>query len=211
MSAVRGLAELQAGWSDVRAEWDALRRSMTHLPTVDRLIDAPPGWDGSWEWFSLHSFTHWEPRARTVAPRTVELLEGIDGLVQAAFSILKPGTFLHPHRGLNTGVLRGLMGVVVRQPEVCGMLVGDRRMDLGEGDLRLFDDTFEHAAWNDGTEERVALLLEIRHPARGLPDRFNRLCQRAYRHHTQVRKGIERVEPLMREAEASSLPPGPRL
>jgi len=203
LSSVRGLGELQANWATVRAEWDALRSSYDRLPTMERILGGPPGWDGSWEWFSINSFSRWEPRARAAVPATVELLEGVEGLVQAAFSILKPGTFLHPHRGTNTGVLRGLMGIVVPEPEACGTLVGDCRMDLSEGVMELFDDTFEHAAWNAGTTERVALLLEIRHPARGLPDRFNRLCQRAYRHHAVVQKGIERLEPLMLELEES--------
>lgn len=199
-----GLVELRRAWADIRCEWEEIRHRLDRLPTMDRIIGQPPGWDGDWEWFAIHTYSRWEPWAVTAAPRTVALLRGVTGLRQAAFSVLTPGTFLHPHRGVNTGVLRGLLGLVVDEPEQCGMLVGDRRMDLGPGVLRIFDDTQEHAAWNAGSTERVALLLEIERPARGLAGGVNRLCQRVYRHHGLVAHGIDRVDELMREAELPS-------
>lgn len=194
---VDGLDAVVTAAPAIRQEWRDLRERMGPMPTVDDLIGREPGWDGAWESYAIRGTSDWFDHARRQVPRTVAVLDGVAGLVQASFSVLRPGTYLRPHRGPNTGVIRALLGVAVPEPGACGMLVGAERMDLAEGDLAVFDDTYEHAAWNLGTVDRVALLLEIRHPARGLPDRFNRTCQRAFRHYPMVVRGNRRFEELV--------------
>lgn len=80
----------------------------------------------------------------------------------ALYSRLKPGTHIAPHHGLlNTRLICHLPLVV---PEGCAMRVGHETRAWRFGELTIFDDSFEHEAWNRGTSDRTVLLFEIWRP-----------------------------------------------
>lgn len=80
----------------------------------------------------------------------------------ALFSRLRPGTHIAPHHGmLNTRLICHLPLIV---PEGCGLRVGAETRAWREGELTIFDDSFEHEAWNRGTSDRTVLLFEIWRP-----------------------------------------------
>jgi len=80
----------------------------------------------------------------------------------ALFSLLKPGTHIFPHNGLlNTRLICHLPLIV---PDGCRFRVGNEVRAWEEGKLLIFDDSFEHEAWNEGTSRRVVLLFEIWRP-----------------------------------------------
>ena len=80
----------------------------------------------------------------------------------ALISILKPGTHIPPHHGmLNTRLICHIPLVV---PEGCRLRVGGQTRDVVEGQAMIFDDSFEHEAWNDGDAVRAVLLFEIWRP-----------------------------------------------
>ena len=49
-------------------------------------------------------------------------------------------------------------------PGGCSLRVGDEIQSWSRGEALVFDDSFEHEAWNRGTEMRVVLLFEIWRP-----------------------------------------------
>ena len=49
-------------------------------------------------------------------------------------------------------------------PDGCGIRVGAETRAWREGELMIFDDSFEHEAWNRGTSDRTVLLFEIWRP-----------------------------------------------
>src|SRR3546814_9705290 len=49
-------------------------------------------------------------------------------------------------------------------PDGCGLRVGAETRSWREGELLIFDDSFEHEAWNRGTSDRTILLFEIWRP-----------------------------------------------
>lgn len=80
----------------------------------------------------------------------------------ALWSLLKPGTHIQPHHGmLNTRLICHIPLVVNAD---CALRVGpeQRRWEIGKA--LVFDDSFEHEAWNRGAETRVILLFEIWRP-----------------------------------------------
>lgn len=78
------------------------------------------------------------------------------------FSRLSPGTHIRPHHGLlNTRLICHLPLVV---PPGCALRVGNETREWREGELLIFDDSFEHEAWNRGTATRTVLLFEIWRP-----------------------------------------------
>ncbi|MEN3747725.1 aspartyl/asparaginyl beta-hydroxylase domain-containing protein [Sphingomonas sp. HF-S3] len=78
------------------------------------------------------------------------------------FSVLRPGTHIRPHHGvLNTRLICHLPLIV---PPGCGIRVGAETREWREGKTLIFDDSFEHEAWNRGDATRVVLLFEIWRP-----------------------------------------------
>ena len=49
-------------------------------------------------------------------------------------------------------------------PPGCGFRVGAERREWQEGKAFVFDDTFEHEAWNDSDVPRAVLILDIWSP-----------------------------------------------
>lgn len=56
-----------------------------------------------------------------------------------------------PLKGNNYGVLRVQLGIIIPEPENCGLLVEGKLFNLKENEMLIFDDTFEHTAWNNGS------------------------------------------------------------
>jgi aspartate beta-hydroxylase len=57
----------------------------------------------------------------------------------------------------------------LRVPEGSGIRVGDSTRRWVEGEVVVFDDSFEHEAWNDGPGPRIVLVLDIWHPELNTP------------------------------------------
>jgi len=80
----------------------------------------------------------------------------------ALWSLLKPGTHIQPHHGLlNT---RLICHIPLIAPDDCAIRVGNETRAWREGEALIFDDSFEHEAWNRSDETRVILLFEIWRP-----------------------------------------------
>jgi len=87
----------------------------------------------------------------------------------ALWSLLKPGTHIQPHHGLlNTRLICHIPLIV---PHNCAIRVGNETRSWREGEALIFDDSFEHEAWNKSNETRVILLFEIWRPEISLDER----------------------------------------
>lgn len=125
----------------------------------------------SYDWSTFHFYRHGERIEENCArcPGTAALLESIDIMrvpgygPEAMFSVLKPHSRIPPHYGTVNGRLIVHLPLVV--PENCGALraAGEAR-GWQEGQLMVFDDSFEHEAWNDSDETRVVLIFDTWNP-----------------------------------------------
>ena len=87
----------------------------------------------------------------------------------ALWSLLKPGTHIQPHHGLlNTRLICHIPLIV---PGDCALRVGNETREWREGEALIFDDSFEHEAWNRSDSTRVVLLFEIWRPEISLEER----------------------------------------
>lgn len=123
-----------------------------------------PSWNGVYFW--RHGERRGDSHAR--CPRTSTALEALPlvhirgNAPEVMFSLLAPGTHILPHRGVtNTRVVCHLPLVV---PEECALVVGGERHVWREGEAVLFDDTYEHEAWNRGASTRVVLIADVWNP-----------------------------------------------
>lgn len=98
---------------------------------------------------------------RARCPATAAACASVPGLVNAGFSCFRPGTHLYPHHGELAGVLRCHLGLVVPAGDVALRFGDDVRRWLA-GQCLVFDDTFEHEAWNHADADRVVLLVTFR-------------------------------------------------
>ena len=165
------VAELEAATPAIRAELEAVSEGFA--PYVEGNPDRPlpnnpllndPAWG------ALHLWRGGEMVAANAArfPATMAALAKVP-IPQIAgrspmvlFSRLTPGTHIQPHHGLlNT---RLICHLPIIAPPGCGLRVGADVHEWRAGELVIFDDSFEHEAWNRGSETRTVLLFEIWKP-----------------------------------------------
>lgn len=143
---------LRDGWRDVRAEARALEQA------------AAPG--GTRSEFFLHRCGHARSENRARCPHTAALLDRIPGLATACFSVLAPGAHVAAHRGVTKGLVSCHLGLAVPHDGDVRMRVHDRTVRWAEGETLVFDDSYDHELWNDGSERRVVLLIRFERPLR---------------------------------------------
>jgi ornithine lipid ester-linked acyl 2-hydroxylase len=161
---------IEADWRKVRAELDALLPYAAHLPNFQDLSrDAAGGLsqDDGWKTFFFYAYGMKAVGNCRRCPETTKLLQQMPGMKTAFFSILAPGKHLPPHRGIYKGVLRLHLGLLIPEPaEMCAIRVGSQTRHWQEGRVMIFDDVFQHEAWNRTDGLRVVLFVDIMRPMR---------------------------------------------
>lgn len=173
--------EVEAATAAIRGELESLIAGADRFgPYVTASPDRPPpnnplldkpDWGAAWLWKDgeiaggMEALCPQALAALTHAPQPV--IPGSAPL--ALFSRLRPGTHIQPHHGmLNTRLICHLPLIV---PEGCALRVGAETRAWCEGELTIFDDSFEHEAWNRGTSDRTVMLFEIWRPDIGADER----------------------------------------
>ena len=82
----------------------------------------------------------------------------------ALFSATAPGTHITKHNGPTNKKLRVQLPLIVPEGDGCRLRVGDETHVLREGEVFIFDDSFEHEAWCETETTRVVLIFDIWHP-----------------------------------------------
>lgn len=171
------VAELEAGWTKIRAELDVLLAERDKIPNFQDISpDQKLLTEGAqWKTFFLYAYGHTVEGNCARCPETVRLLRAIPGMKTAMFSILAPGKHIPEHRGFYKGVLRYHLGLLIPPPaEASGIRVGRETRRWEEGKSLIFDDTFPHEAWNGSAAHRVVLFVDFVRPMPWLPDAMNR-------------------------------------
>ncbi|MBV8976043.1 MAG: aspartyl/asparaginyl beta-hydroxylase domain-containing protein [Alphaproteobacteria bacterium] len=170
------LAKLEAATETIREELIALAREdgQGFAPYVDHPEGSPLNqWaplNRSMKWNA--SFL-WKDGERIEAhchrcPKTAALLDGtpmaeIPGYAPTAFfSVLQPRTEIPPHTGVTNARLIVHLPLIV--PGNCRFRVGNVTREWRQGEAWVFDDTIEHAAYNDSDEIRIILIFDIWNP-----------------------------------------------
>ncbi|KJE76153.1 aspartyl/asparaginyl beta-hydroxylase domain-containing protein [Ferrimicrobium acidiphilum] len=197
---------LEDGWKDMRAELDELLGRRDDLPNFQDISRdvASISDDDQWKTvffmgYGYRSAANWER-----CPKTAALLEQVPGMTTAFFSILSPGKHLPPHRGPYRGVLRYHLGLRIPEPkELCGIEVGGETRHWEEGKSLLFDDGYQHSAWNDSTELRAVLFLDVVRPMSGAAKVTNDALLKAIAYSPFLRDAKKRHEAWERRFEGS--------
>ncbi|XP_066982298.1 aspartyl/asparaginyl beta-hydroxylase-like isoform X9 [Macrobrachium rosenbergii] len=81
---------------------------------------------------------------------------------QVKFSVMDPDTHVHAHTGPTNCRLRAHLGLVV--PSGVHLRVADQMVSWEEGKIIVFDDSWEHEVWHNGTTKRLVLIVDVWHP-----------------------------------------------
>jgi|ERR1051325_10522752 beta-hydroxylase len=157
-------SRLEDRWKDVRLELDRVLAGPERPPSFESISEeqARIVQPERWRTFFFYAYGHRVDENCRRCPQTTELLESIPGMTTAMFSILTPGTRLTPHRGPFKGVLRYHLGLLIPSgDERCAIRVGGELKTWREGESLVFDDTYEHEAWNETGAPRVVLFVDF--------------------------------------------------
>lgn len=196
---------LESEWETIRAELDEVLAFRDELPNFqDISIDqASITDDDGWKTFFFFAYGFRSEPNCARCPRTAALLEAIPGLTTAFFSILSPGKHIGEHRGPWRGVLRYHLALKVPEPaSSAGITVGGETAHWEEGRSLLFDDGYEHQAWNDSDGVRVVLFVDVLRPLRRPADQVNRALIWAIGHSPFIQDSKNRHEAWERRFEA---------
>ena len=162
-------AEIEHEWRAIRAELDRVLTRKEELPGFHELAAdvSTISQDRGWKTFLLAGYGFKSDANIRLCPETWRICQKIPGLITVMFSILEPGKHLPPHRGPYNGVLRLHLGLIVPEPrEQLGIRVEKDLYRWKEGEAVIFDDAFEHEAWNRTPHTRVVLFVDFRKPLR---------------------------------------------
>lgn len=195
--------------SAVESEWETIRDElegvMAHWDAIPHFSDVSKDQAhltdyGNWKTFFLHAYGHKAEENCVRCPEATRIVETIPGMKTAMFSIFRPGTQVKPHRGPYKGLLRYHLALKVpAEAEKCGIRVGGEVAHWQEGKSLVFDDVYEHDAWNDSDEIRVVLFVDFERP---LPTRWaavNRALIGVVQRSPLVQDGIRNYEEWTRK------------
>jgi aspartyl/asparaginyl beta-hydroxylase (cupin superfamily) len=174
--------KLEAGWPEIRAELDRVLEDRDHLPNFqDISVDqASITNDDKWKTYFLYGYGFKSQANCDRCPATARLCQEIPGMKTAFFSILSPHKHIEAHRGPYKGVLRYHLGLRIPEPrEQSAIRVDDEVRGWTEGGSLIFDDTYEHEAWNDTDGVRVVLFVDFVRPLRFPANALNWLVLQA--------------------------------
>lgn len=161
----------------IQEELDSLLPQVQRLPNFQDISpdQAMLTNDAGWKTFFFAGYGVKSQSNRLRCPRTAQALDLIPGMTTACFSILAPGKELPEHRGPYNGVLRYHLGLrIPASDDSCAIRVGGIQRSWAEGEALVFDDTYDHAAWNRTPHWRIVLFVDFLRPLPLVPRLLNR-------------------------------------
>ncbi|MGE0237840.1 MAG: aspartyl/asparaginyl beta-hydroxylase domain-containing protein [Parvibaculaceae bacterium] len=159
--------EVEKAAPKIRAELDRVLVRKAELPNFQDISSDVKtiSTDQGWKTFFLLAFGMKSEQNIAQCPETWKAVQSIPGLKTAMFSIFEPGKHLPPHRGPYNGVLRLHLGLIVPEPrDKIAIRVKDQICHWSEGKVLIFDDAYEHEAWNHSDKTRVVLFVDFVKP-----------------------------------------------
>lgn len=170
------IAPLEAASAGIRAEAEAVLQqadalqpflSFDSAEQVGQYLgsaDTPPAWDAYFFYRDGRRYDAHHLRC----PLTSATLEALplvrirEHAPEICYSVLAPGTHILPHTGVSN--LRVVVHLPLIVPADCAIEVAGQTHAWREGEVVVFDDSYEHQAWNRGGERRVILLMDTWNP-----------------------------------------------
>lgn len=156
--------QVQEQWSAIVEELDAVMGKRHLIPAFQEIQSDQTAItnDDLWKVIVFRGYGDDLSTNCKAFPVIKETLDLIPGWTSAMVSILEPGKRIPPHTGVYNGVLRYQLGIKI--PDDCAIKVKGELRTWQEGGSLIFDDTFEHEAWNLSQEPRAVLFVDFLRP-----------------------------------------------
>jgi aspartate beta-hydroxylase len=135
----------------------------------DRVEDYLTGSNAAWDAFFFYRHGKRFDDNHLRCPNTSRLLESIelcrirDQAPEICFSVLAAGSHIVAHYGVTNA--RAVVHLPLIVPPDCALnIVDGPTHHWKEGEPMMFDDTFQHEAWNRSNQTRVILLMDVWNP-----------------------------------------------
>ena len=158
--------DVEAATPAIQAELEKVLQVKEQLPNFQDVLKGQARLtnDNKWKTYFFYMYGEEVESNCKDCPDTIAALQKIPGLKTAFFSILEPRKHIPPHEGPFNGVLRYHLGLRIPGDNDCRIRVGDELGYWSDGDSLVFDDSYEHEAWNDTDSERVVLFVDFERP-----------------------------------------------
>jgi len=154
---------IERNWRQIREEGiDALKEKDYFINEAENLKNT-----GDWKQFELYSQGIKKSKNCEKTRVTCALIDTFAPARyckrgQTKFSVMEPGTHVWPHCGPTNCRLRAHLGLKI--PNGTKIRVAKTEKTWEEGKFLIFDDSFEHEVWHNGTSPRLILIVDIWHP-----------------------------------------------
>jgi aspartate beta-hydroxylase len=152
---------LEGHYDAIRRETMALNRSSFHRET-ERIQRS-----GDWDVAFFYERGRRRHEVCEACPVTTHGIEGHGAVLTMAglayLSRMRPGTHIRAHTGPTNLRVRCHLGIRVPDGD-CAIRVENDTRRWEEGKCLVFDDHFEHEAWNHSDRERIVLIVDVWHP-----------------------------------------------
>lgn len=159
--------QLEAATPDIREELSHLLEHPEDIPSFHQISPDQKriSKGDNWKTFGFYVYGQRVDDNCALCPRTAAVLDSLPGLRTAMFSILKPRYHIEPHKGPTRAVVRAHLGLIVPKDwQNVWIRVDNEILHWHEGEVVLFDDSYEHEVRNDTDELRAVLFLDIDRP-----------------------------------------------
>ncbi|XP_050076125.1 claspin-like [Anopheles maculipalpis] len=155
----------------IRAQWQQVRdEGLKLLNSAGVFVNESENLRDRGDWKQLELFSRGTRIERNCgrAPLTCRLVEQYFPAArtckrgQVKFSVMHPGTHVWPHCGPTNCRIRAHLGLSV--PQGTYIRVAEETRSWEDGKWLIFDDSFEHEVWHNGTETRLVLIVDFWHP-----------------------------------------------
>lgn len=154
----------------IASQWSAIRdEGMRLLNAEGNFKDEAENLrdTGDWKQFELFARGNRIANNCAKAPITCKLVEQFTAARtckrgQVKFSVMHPGTHVWPHCGPTNCRIRAHLGLKV--PSGTYLRVAEQTRSWESGQWLIFDDSFEHEVWHNGTGTRLVLIVDFWHP-----------------------------------------------
>jgi aspartate beta-hydroxylase len=152
---------LEGHYDAIRRETMALNPSSFHRET-ERIQRS-----GDWDVAFFYERGRRRHEVCEACPVTTHGIEGHGAVLTMAglayLSRMRPGTHIRAHTGPTNLRVRCHLGIRVPDGD-CAIRVENDTRRWEEGKCLVFDDHFEHEAWNHSDRERIVLIVDVWHP-----------------------------------------------
>lgn len=114
----------------------------------------------SWKLFGLLLYKKNIEENVKQCPITIKILNNCKSIINAGFSCLEPNVITALHKDFNHKILRCHIPIYIPKGNTA-IKINNEIKKWNDNEYFIFDDTFDHQAWNFTNQNRIVLIIDI--------------------------------------------------